>query len=303
MSSRGYEEQRLIARLKRKLGVSLGLLRLYKARPLTSLQIHPISTCEQERLMFSIVTPSYNQGRYIGETARSVLAQDYSKLEYIVQDSLSTDATAGVLASFDDPRMEVYYEKDVGQADAINRGFSHTCGEIMAYLNSDDILLPHALTQVAAYFEANPNVDALYADRLIINEQSLIVGHWRLPAHCPSVTRVVDYVPQETLFWRRSLWERVGSRVDDTLQFAMDWDLILKFQTAGARIDHIPVFTGAFRVHTAQKTQAAIVTGKKEMRRVRQRYTSCLTRYLLFPQHVFYLWKHARLNARPLEWR
>ncbi|WP_244597161.1 glycosyltransferase family 2 protein [Ochrobactrum soli] len=293
----------MIARLKQKLGISLGLLHLYKARPLTSLQIHLLPVCGRERLMFSIVTPSYNQGKYIGETARSVLDQSYKKIEYIVQDSLSADCTAGVLTAFNDARMKVYYEKDNGQADAINRGFSHARGDIMAYLNSDDILLPHALAQVAAYFESNPSVEALYADRLIIDEQSAVIGHWRLPAHSPSVTRVVDYVPQETLFWRRSLWERVGGRVDDALQFAMDWDLILKFQTVGARIDHIPVFTGAFRVHTAQKTQAAIVMGKKEMRQVRQRYTNRLMSYLLFPWHIFYLWKHARLDAQPLKWR
>lgn len=303
MPSRKYEDQRFTARLKRSMGISLGLLRLYKARPLTSLQTHSLPACGQERLMFSIVTPSYNQGQYIEETARSVLSQEYSKLEYIVQDSLSTDSTAEVLTSFNDPRMNVHYEKDSGQADAINRGFFRSHGDIMAYLNSDDILLPNALRQVAAYFEANPSVDALYADRLIINEQSMIIGHWRLPAHNSKVTRVVDYVPQETLFWRRSLWKRIGGRVDDTLQFAMDWDLILKFQAVGARIDHIPMFTGAFRVHTAQKTQAALVIGKKEMRKVRRRYTNCLMRYLLFPWHIFYLWKHSRLDAKPLEWQ
>jgi len=81
----------------------------------------------------------------------------------------------------------------------------------------------------------------------------------------------------------------------------MDWDLILKFQAVGASIAHIYVFTGAFRVHASQKTQAALTAGKQEMQRVRKRYTSRPARYLLFPLHIFYLFRHVMLDARPLE--
>ncbi len=294
-------DMRFVARLKQKLGISLGLFHLYEARPLNTVRTRVLPVAMQAKLAFSIVTPSYNQGHYIRETITSVLSQDYPLIEYVIQDSISTDQTAEVIASFNDPRLKASYEKDTGQADAINRGFIRTSGDIMAYLNSDDLLLPHALTQIAAYFEANPNVDALYADRVIIDERSNVIGHWRLPAHSFAVTRLVDYVPQETLFWRRTLWDRIGGKVDDSLQFAMDWDLILKFQAVGARIDHIPVFTGAFRVHASQKTQAALTVGKKEMRRVRSRYTTHLARYFLFPRHMFYLWQHIMLDARPLE--
>ena len=167
------------------------------------------------------MTPSYNQGRYIGETISSVLSQSYPLVEYVIQDSISADETPEVIASFHDPRLRAFYEKDTGQANAINRGFLRTSGDIMAYLNSDDLLLPHALTQVAAYFEANPDVDALYADRVIIDEQSNVVGHWRLPAHSPGVMRVVDYVPQETLFWRRSLWN--GQAEKWTIPYSSRW--------------------------------------------------------------------------------
>ncbi|AYG67909.1 MULTISPECIES: glycosyltransferase family 2 protein [unclassified Rhizobium] len=301
MDSHQHRNTQFVARLKQKLGISLGLFHLYDARPLSALRTCVLPIAERAKLTFSIVTPSYNQGRYIGETINSVLSQSYPLVEYVIQDSISTDETSEVIASFHDPRLKTYYEKDTGQANAINRGFLRTSGDIMAYLNSDDLLLPHALGQIAAYFEANLDVDALYADRVIINEQSAVVGHWRLPGHSSAVLRLVDYVPQETLFWRRSLWERVGGRMDDTLQFAMDWDLILKFQAVGARIAHISVFTGAFRVHASQKTQAAIAAGKREMRRVRKRYTSGMIRYLLFPLHIFYLWRHAMLGARPLE--
>lgn len=294
-------DSRFVARLKQKLGISLGLFYLYDARPLNGVRTCVLPVAERARLTFSLVTPSYNQGRYIGETISSVLSQSYPLLEYVIQDSLSADETPEVIGSFHDPRLKAFYEKDTGQANAINRGFLRTSGDIMAYLNSDDLLLPDALTQVAAYFEANPDVDALYADRLIIDEQSNVIGHWRLPAHSSAVTRVVDYVPQETLFWRRSLWEQAGGKLDDTLQFAMDWDLVLKFQAVGANIVHIPVFTGAFRVHASQKTQAALTAGKREMRHVRNRYTSRSARYFLFPLHVLYLFRHVMLDARPLE--
>ncbi len=301
MHSQQRRDSRLVARLKQKLGISLGLFHLYDARPLNGVRTCVLPVAEQARLTFSLVTPSYNQGRYIGETISSVLSQSYPLLEYVIQDSLSADETPEVIASFHDPRMRAFYEKDTGQADAINRGFLRTSGDIMAYLNSDDLLLPDALTQVAAYFEANPHVDALYADRLIIDEQSNVIGHWRLPAHSSAVTRVVDYVPQETLFWRRSLWEQAGAKLDNTLQFAMDWDLVLKFQAVGANIVHIPVFTGAFRVHASQKTQAALTAGKQEMRHVRNRYTRRSARYFLFPLHLLYLFRHVMLDAKPLE--
>jgi Glycosyl transferase family 2 len=202
----------------------------------------------------SIVTPSYEQGRYLERTIYSVLSQNYPRLQYVVQDGGSSDETRDVLAHFGDSLSHWVCETDDGQADAINRGFARTDGEIMAYLNSDDLLLPGSLAYVAGYFQAHPDVDAVYGHRVMIDENDQRIGSWVLPRHDAETLTVNDYVPQETLFWRRELWERAGARIDTSFSFAIDWDLLLRFREAGARMVRLPRFLGAFRVHAEQKT-------------------------------------------------
>jgi GT2 family glycosyltransferase len=220
----------------------------------------------------SIVTPSYNQAHLIERTIRSVLDQAYPNLEYIVQDGASRDGTAEVLARFSDRLHHWESVPDRGQTDAINRGFQHASGDILAYLNSDDLLLPGALSAVARYFMAHPEIDVVYGHRILIDEQDREIGRWVLPPHDDRVLSWADYVPQETLFWRRRAWEKLGSRFDETFQFAMDWDLLLRLRDAGARFKRLPRFLGAFRIHERQKTSASISDlGMQEMSRLRQR--------------------------------
>lgn len=202
----------------------------------------------------SIVTPSYQQGRYLERTIYSVVSQHYPSLEYFVQDGGSSDETTAVLERFGGQLSAWASEPDGGQADAINRGFARTSGEIMAYLNSDDLLLPGSLAYVARYFAEHPQVDAVYGHRVLIDEHDREIGRWALPGHDERALPVLDYVPQETLFWRRELWERTGGRIDASLNFAIDWDLLLRFQEAGARMVRLPRYLGAFRVHSEQKT-------------------------------------------------
>jgi len=219
----------------------------------------------------SIVTPVRNQASMIGETIESVLDQRYPELEYIVQDGASDDGTAERARRYEPRGVLVSSEYDGGQADAINKGFARTSGEIMAWINGDDILLPGTLACVARLFQRRPEVDVVYGHRVLIDDRGDEIGRWILPGHDPEALRWADYVPQETLFWRRPLWERVGG-VDDSFRFAMDWDLLLRFLDAGARFACVPRFLGAFRVHGAQKTSSAIDDlGMREMRRLRER--------------------------------
>src|SRR5690242_3525666 len=111
----------------------------------------------------TLVTPSYNQARYIGWTVRSVLLQDYPDLEYIVMDGGSDDGTMQVLAPYADRFAHLSHAPDKGQGDALYRGFERSTGEIMAYLNSDDMLAPGALAFVAEFFAARPDVDVVYS--------------------------------------------------------------------------------------------------------------------------------------------
>ena len=252
----------------------LGQLNQYAPRPLVTSAAGAgvFPGTPTPKLKFSIVTPSFQQGSYIERTLRSVLEQGYPDLEYFIQDGGSTDGTMAVLEKYKDKLSGWMSEKDSGQAQAINRGFAKTSGEIMAWLNSDDLLLPGALAVVADYFNRHPEVDVVYGNRLLIDVSDMVIGRWILPGHDGNVLSWQDYVPQETLFWRRRAWDMVDARIDESFSFAMDWDLLVRFRDAQARFGHIPRFLGAFRIHAAQKTSALMdEVGHKEMARIRGR--------------------------------
>lgn len=220
----------------------------------------------------SIVTPSFRQAGFIERTIKSVLDQNYPNLEYFVQDGGSEDGTKEILSSYADRLTGWESRPDNGQSQAINLGFAKTSGEIMAWLNSDDVLLPGALAYVASYFNRHPEVDVVYGHRILIDENDQQIGRWMLPQHNDEVLSWADYIPQETLFWRRRIWDKMGGQVDESFRFAMDWDLLIRFREAGARFARLPRFLGGFRIHTQQKTSAEISgVGKQEMTRIRER--------------------------------
>lgn len=256
-------------RLRGCLGVRLGVLDQYYPQPLRTARP---TVAGREPLTVSIVTPSYNQADFLEQTLDSVLNQGYGRLEYIVQDGQSSDGSAAVLERYQKRLTHWETRRDRGQAHAINLGFQHATGEVLAYLNSDDLLLPGTLHYVADYLDRHPEVDVVYGHRIVIDEAGNEIGRWVLPPHNDAVLSWADYVPQETLFWRRGIWERVGGAVDESFQFALDWDLLLRFRDAGARMVRLPRFLGAFRHHEQQKTAARLEsTGLPEMRRLRQR--------------------------------
>lgn len=223
--------------------------------------------------LISIVTPTMNSEQFVGFTIESVVDQGYPNLEYIIQDGDSTDDTLEIVASYGSKIAHLNSARDTGMSQAINRGFEHATGEILAYLNSDDLLLPGSLHYVASYFEAHPDVDIVYGHRVIIDTDNAEIGRWVLPPHDSGVLSWADYVPQETMFWRRRIWDEVGSAMDETFRFACDWDLLLRFREAGARFMRLPRFLGAFRVHEEQKTSKQLAdVGASEMNRLREQY-------------------------------
>jgi glycosyltransferase involved in cell wall biosynthesis len=291
---------------------SLGKLYQYDPKPLRLDYRRALWGSRRSPLpMISIVTPSFNQAGFLSETIESVLQQHYASLEYFIQDGGSTDGTAGILARYQRQVSGVESAIDGGQANAINRAFQRTSGEIMAWLNADDILLPGTLGCISDYFQKHPQTDVVYGDRILIDEQSREIGRWVLPSHEEDAFRWVDYVPQETLFWRRRIWEKVGQSLDESFHFAMDWDLILRFWKAGARFVHLPRFLGAFRVHSKQKTTQEMTSrGFEEIYRLR---TRCHGRHVSNAEAVFhtygYLRKHVvarwlrRLRIHPMHIR
>jgi glycosyltransferase involved in cell wall biosynthesis len=243
-----------IRRIKELTRPRLGILRHHPPVPLLVPTRYVTTEAPSPAPTISIVTPSFEQGHYLERTLYSVVNQNYPALEYVVQDGESTDDTIDVLRRYESSLSHWASESDEGQGDAINRGFAHTSGEIMAYLNSDDLLLPGSLAYVARYFASHPDVDVIYGNRMMIDENDGHIGSQVLPRHDDHELTLLDFVPQETLFWRRSAWDAAGGKIDAGLRFAIDWDLLLRLRESGAKMVRVPRFLGAFRVHDEQKT-------------------------------------------------
>jgi GT2 family glycosyltransferase len=249
----------------------IGVLEQYPPQPLR-LPSEFKSNIQPDQLpKISIVTPSFNQSIFLERTLVSVLNQHYPNLEYYVQDGGSTDGTLDVLQHYGSQLTGWISISDTGQANAINSGLSKTSGEIMAWLNSDDTFLPGTLAFVADFFSRNPDIDVIYGHRILIDREDMEIGRWMLPQHDDSVLSWADFVPQETMFWRRRIWEKVGGKIDESLDFAIDWDLLLRFRDAGAHFSRVNRFLGCFRIHPTQKTSAEKSTGFQEMSQMRTR--------------------------------
>jgi glycosyltransferase involved in cell wall biosynthesis len=218
----------------------------------------------------SIVTPSYNQGDFVEWTVRSVFEQSYPKLEYIFIDGGSTDNTLERVEPYRKRFLHFESGPDGGQSAALAKGFGYATGDIMAYLNSDDVLLPGTLNFVAEYFRQNPGVDFIYGHRCLVDEVNQVTSHWILPPHCDFLMSRWDLIPQESCFWRRSLFEKKGN-VDPTYRFAMDYDLLVRYMSAG-KFKRVNRFLAAFRVHPLAKTTTQKDVGREEIKKVQEKY-------------------------------
>jgi glycosyltransferase involved in cell wall biosynthesis len=218
----------------------------------------------------AIVTPTLNQGRFLGATIDSVIGQNYPRLFYHVQDGGSNDNTVQILKSYGD-KIGWRSAPDNGQSDAINAGFAQADRDIMAYLNSDDTLLPGALAFVANFFQARPDIDILYSHRIFIDSEGMEIGRAILPAHDDEALRYAGYIPQETMFWRRRVWDAIGA-MDVSFHYALDWDFLLRAQAAGFKFARVRRFLSCFRVHDEQKTTRNYEVGRREMQTLRVKY-------------------------------
>ncbi len=258
--------------------MQIGILRHYDPRPIAWDRRLPKARLPEDRLPhIGIITPSYGQAVFIESTILSVLNQNYPKLHYVVQDGGSKDQSPAIISRYADRLTHWESASDRGQADAVRKGFARIeptlgPGDLMAWLNSDDLLAPRSLRYVAEYFATHPEVDVVYGHRIIIDGEDREVGRWVMPRHDPPSLEWIDYIPQETLFWRKRAWDLAGG-IDPSFQFALDWDLLARFHRAGCRIVRVPYFLGCFRIHAEQKTSQAIhTTGADEMTRIRTRF-------------------------------
>lgn len=248
----------------------------------------------------AVVTPSFEQGEFLERTIRSVVSQGYPRLRYAVQDGGSRDGSVAILERWA-PRLDSWVSaRDGGQADAVNRGFAGLDGEVMAWLNSDDLLLPGTLRVVGEFFARHPDIDVVYGNRIVIDDENRDIGRWIIPGHDDACLAWFDVVPQETLFWRRRVWTAVGG-LDPTFRFALDWDLLLRWRAAGARFAHLPRFLGAFRLHGAQKNATIGEVGRREMQQLRARTlgwapSSAAVRWRLLPLALRAAWAGLRFD-------
>ena len=211
----------------------------------------------KDQPLVTIVTPSFNQAPYLETTIRSVLEQDYPNIEYIVMDGGSNDGSAEIIKRYADRLAYWESEKDKGQTDAINKGFARSHGEILAWLNSDDVLYPHAVREAVAYLTAHPECGLVYGDSDFIDAKGNVIGHFNAKqTDYRKLTEGYVHIPQQASFWRADLWKQVGP-LDDTIYFAMDYDLWLRL----AKISEVKYLPGhepwaAFRLHADAKTIA-----------------------------------------------
>lgn len=186
--------------------------------------------------LVSVLTPSLNQARYLGDCLGSVATQTYPEIEHVVWDGGSTDGSVELLQSAG-PGVRWTSEPDDGQSDALNRAFALSSGEIVGWLNSDDGYADRrAVEWAVSHFAAHPDVDALYGKTLLVNEENVVLQVRDAPAFSLRLLRVVHYVIQPSLFFRRTALERLDTFVRTDLRFVMDRDLVLRLG-ASARVE------------------------------------------------------------------
>jgi len=249
-------------------------------------------------MLVSIITPSYNQANFLEATIRSVLEQDYPRIEYIIADGGSTDGSLEIIQRYASRLGWWVSERDKGQTDALNQGFAHAQGEVLAYLNSDDTYQPGAVAEAAAFLQAHPQVGMVYGDANFIDAEGHVIGRFS--------ARQTDYrklrqgyvhIPQQSAFFRADLWRKVGP-LDPSFYFAMDYDLWVRLAKITPLAYH-PRLWATFRLHGSGKTRLADDRCWPEMLKVHYRNGGSWFSWLVFKAKVrqlVFAWLPMRLR-------
>lgn len=242
-------------------------------------------------MLVSIITPSFNQAKFLEETILSVLNQDYPNIEYIIVDGNSTDGSQEIIKKYANRLAWWVSEKDQGQTDAINKGFSHAKGDVLAWLNSDDTYQPGAVREAVDFLTAHPEIGMVYGNTSFIDETGKLIG--RFPAAQTDYQKLRQgyvHIPQQASFFRSELWRQVAP-LDPSFFFAMDYDLWVRLARI-SKLVYTPRNWADFRLHGEGKTIHADDRCWPEMLRVHRRdggsnfsilYAKYLVRKLVAP--------------------
>lgn len=250
--------------------------------------------------LVSIVTPSYNQVQFLEETICSVLEQDYPQIEYLIVDGNSTDGSVDIIKKYSSCLTWWVSEPDRGQTDAINKGFSHTRGEILAWLNSDDTYFPHAVSEAVDFLKKKLEIGMVYGDANLIDKEGKVIG--KFPSRQTDYRRLrrgYVHIPQQTSFFRASLWHKVGP-LDPTFHFAMDYDLWVRLACV-SKLHYYPHLWANFRLHETGKSVIDDERCWPEMVRIHHRDGGGWLSWLVFKAKIrplIYGWLPLRLRMQ-----
>ncbi len=201
----------------------------------------------------SIIMPSFNQAQFLEEAIRSVLGQTYPNIEFIAVDGGSRDESPEILKKYGEHFAWWVSEKDKGHADALNKGFSHATGEILAWLNSDDLYYPQAVAEAVSLLQQHPEVGMVYGDADLIDNAGAPAGQFSArQTDYRRMLRGSVHIPQATTFFRADLWRQVGP-LDLSLFFSFDYDLWVKIAKV-SKLLYVPKRWAKFRIHSDGKT-------------------------------------------------
>lgn len=241
-------------------------------------------------LKISVVTCSYNQAEYLERTINSVLGQNYSNLEYIIIDGASDDASVEIIKKYKNRLAYWISEPDEGQTDALIKGFNRASGEILCWLNSDDLFEMSTLKEVNDFFQKNPGAQVVFGDATWMDRNDQTIKKKKEHAFNKFIwLNAYNYIPQPSTFWRKEIYKNVGG-LNPSFNLAMDADLWIRFSEK-TKIHHVKRPWSRMRLYPDQKNQRLRTESNREDRIIRDRY---------FPNRSLLLEKGLKIAARGL---
>lgn len=233
----------------------------------------------------SVITPSYNQGKFLERTIQSILNQNYPNLEYIICDGGSTDESIDIIKKYSDKITWWCSEPDGGQTYAINKGMRKATGDIVCWINSDDVLLPNALQHVGKFFSANPNIDFIMGIVLEIDKNDFIIKMTHTILNKNLAQHGCYNINQQGMFWKRSLFNTIGYLQDD-FHACMDAEFVIRLLENNIPIKVLNHPLGAIRIHNDTKTAQGGIIWENDWKKISQHYNG---KYVRNKKSIYYL--------------